>query len=152
MSSMSSLFDLVSCDLPFPDPPFVLPILYSLGSFHSTIGFASFVLISHPAHPPLLFPHLAPARSKRGPVKPTIGTFQDVRVFPMYLHTPTHMFCVSKGDSQVQNKTRSKPKGQSSIVPMTPHRPKPPGTEEIISNRNVMEPTLQRLQPADNRE
>ena len=45
-------FDFVSCDLPFPHHPFVLPILNTLGSFHPTIGFPSFVLISHPAHPP----------------------------------------------------------------------------------------------------
>ena len=130
------VFDFVSCDLPFPNRPFVLPILNTLGSFHSTIGFPSFVLISHPAHPPP-FPHFAPTRGQRVLVKPTTGTFQDIHLFTMNLHISARM--LSKRNSQLQyKKTRSKQDGQSSITPMTPRRPMPPGTEEIISNRNVM--------------
>ena len=116
-----------------------MPILNSLGSCHSTIGFASFVLISHPAHPPP-FPHFTPARRKRGMAKPTTDTFQDIHVLSMYLHTSTHTFCVSKRNSQVQDKRGQSWRAKAPSVPI-PHCSESPETEEMMNNQNVMVPT-----------
>ena len=59
------------------------------------------------------------------------------------------MFCLSKRNSQLQYKTEVKAEGRPKLhrYTMTPYHPtESPGTEEVISNRDVMETPLQKLQ------
>jgi len=66
-------------------------------------------------------------------------------------YTPHLHISYRTGIVEYNTKCWSKQKGQSSITPIAPRRPMSSGTEEIISNRNVMEPTLQNYNRAYNR-
>lgn len=98
-------------NVPFNEIVFPLPILpsavslkYCLGSFHPAIAFASFVLISHPAHLPFPTHTLHGAQSQRPGQSDYRYISGYTHVFSMYPHKSTHTFCVSKRHSQVQDK------------------------------------------------
>lgn len=135
------VFDFVSCDLPFPHHPFVLPILNTLGSFHhDRLSLFRFNLSSRSSSPfPTPCAHAQTERSRQ-------ANYRYISGYTTIYHVSTHSaHMLSKRNSQVQYKKKVEAEGPKLHYTHDSSSPMPQGTEEIISNRNVMEPTLLRL-------
>ena len=97
------------------------------------IAFTSFVLISHPAHPP-------PSHT-RTPCERTVNSARDTF---RYIHS---LYPYQTGIVKYKNK-----KGRRSKLHSPRDSSESSGTEGIIKNRDVIKTSLLKLQPADNRE